>query len=86
MDKLIEIAKANGAKSFEFSKNIHMTHGQLRATIEQVCSPLVEALEKVISANPTIDMTKPDAFKYVASVELSRKALAAHTEIMGDKE
>ena len=66
-------------------KKVTFTPGKLRATIEQVCAPLVEALEKVISANPTIDMTKPDAFKYVASVETSRKALTTYNGIMGDK-
>lgn len=54
MNKLIEIAKANGADyeldyaddSSPASKQeyITFTDDQLRATVEQVCAPLVEAL------------------------------------------
>lgn len=51
MNKLIEIAKANGADLVEpytsvMSKRemLTMNPDQLRATVEQVCAPLVAAL------------------------------------------
>ena len=53
--------------------------------ITLITKPYVEALEKCVEANPTIDLSKPDAFKYIASVEASRKTLAAHREIFGEQ-
>lgn len=49
MNKLIEIAKANGALPVPVSRNEQQyifTEQQLRATVEQVCAPLVKFAQK----------------------------------------
>lgn len=43
---------------------------------EKTIVKLVRALKEVISANPTIVFDKPEAFKYVSSIEKARKAIA----------
>lgn len=78
MNKLIEIAKANGAESHViFNKNgIHetgkilLTPDQLRATVEQVCAPLVEAMKNA----PIVSMFD-DAEKFVTEYEKWRDAV-----------
>lgn len=79
MNKLIEIAKANGA---DFSmlimpsgntRYIEFTEDQLRATIEQVCAPLVEALNRAIDDDP-------------AYILVCCQAVENYRTLMGDKE
>lgn len=51
MNKLIEIAKANGALTLPVSRNEQQyifTGQQLRATVEQVCAPLEAAIEAAL--------------------------------------
>lgn len=81
MNKLIEIAKANGAeKHVTFNKNgIHetgkilFTTDQLRATVEQVCAPLVEALNRAIDDDP-------------AYILVCCQAVENYRTLIGDKE
>jgi hypothetical protein len=45
MSNLTEIAKENGAQD-TLSGKLVITHDQLQATVEQVCKPLIDALEE----------------------------------------
>lgn len=87
MNKLIEIAKANGAHvNYGY---IAMSSEELRATIEQVCAPLVYVLE-LVENDITDYMKHRDANKllFAIGVQLVRiqAALPAYRTIMGDKE
>lgn len=48
IDKLIEIAKANGAQTSFNGWVLNMTDDQSRAAIEQVCAPLVEDAKNLL--------------------------------------
>lgn len=90
IDKLIEIAKANGAhvnKTFAVGPyHVHMTEDQLRATVAQVCAPMVEALKNA----PIVSMFD-DAEKFVTEYEKWRDAVKIpvvikhERAIIGDK-
>lgn len=82
-DKLIEIAKANGAVNgndwdghwTDSSSLIFESEDQLRATVEQVCAPLVEYAKKEAQL---------DAMMGVEGNAAS--ALKAYRTLIGDKE
>lgn len=83
MDKLIEIAKANGGKRWkkelnEWTKDHvyinHLTDDQLHATIEQVCAPLVELIK---------NQALVESFMGIEGK--AKETLAAYNAIMGDK-
>lgn len=72
-DKLIEIAHDNGAKD-TLSGKVMLSPDQLRATVEQVCAPLDEAIHKL------------QAMQIVEQIDIIEDAISNHRAIMGDKE
>jgi hypothetical protein len=76
MNRLIDIAKANGAwlngGSIYFNNQ-----DQLRATVEQVCAPLVEALQAIRA-----EAYNKDDGDYFEKADL---ALMNHRALIGDK-
>lgn len=76
MDKLIAIAKECGAEEYsnpdiyDNLKRVVIDENQLRATVEQVCKQLLFVV---------------DQYYRLHGVVIAQEALAAYTEIMGDK-
>lgn len=94
MSKLIEIAKECGASetSTTFIKELLvMKPDELRATVEQVAGPLVEALKKnqdLIKTSIDISLGIKDpllAGAYHDEWNANAKIIKAYTEIMGEK-
>ena len=80
MNKLIEIAKANGAEPLICEikgEGVFITPDQLRATVEQVCAPLVEALKSIRA-----EAYNKDDGDYFEKADL---ALMNHRALIGDK-
>ena len=79
-DKLIEIAKANGADIYLAQKGddvypcgAYLSTDQLRATVKQVCAPLVDFVEFLEGRN-------------VAYSPLAAQQLKQYRTLIGDKE
>lgn len=98
-DKLLDIAKANGADLVEpytsvMSKRemLTMTPDQLRATIEQVCAPQIRALEmgqEVIKGLMDMYLKNKDAVSAAYWHDFwneNAKILANYLTLIGDKE
>lgn len=86
MNKLIEIAKANGAHvNYGY---VAMSPDELRATIEHVCAPLVDVLE-LVEKDITDYMKHRDTEKLLFAIGVQlvriRAALPAHRALIGDK-
>lgn len=94
MSKLIEIAKANGADvagyvdyDNSYKTTIEFTPDQLRATIEQVCAPLVYALQRSRNLGLFDDSFINDQiFSKRTSLLSIKKALSDYRTLIGDKE
>jgi hypothetical protein len=94
MNKLIEIAKANGGKRWNGNDDrdlpsIILTDDQLRATVEQVCAPLVEALQ---ACKRMSDADNPDSYRCDDSegaldsiFSKSDEAFGSYRALIGDK-
>lgn len=88
-DKLIEIAKANGGKRWNGNDDrdlpsIILTDDQLRTTVEQVCRPLVEALQRAERLHLLSDeFIGWQIFSKRTALLGLRKSLATYTEVMG---
>jgi hypothetical protein len=92
MNKLIEIAKANGAERIEahdeFTQSgVFFQDDQLCATVEQVCAPLVEALKRGRTGlHKAVEGDDPCSCSECDFVRLRISALAAYRTLIGDKE
>lgn len=66
------------ALKFDLDGYMKIAHASATEIVQQekTIVKLVRALKEVISANPTIVFDKPEAFKYVSSIEKARQAIA----------
>lgn len=90
MNKLIEIAKVNGAYPFDKNGNfapvdvLVITPDQLHATVEQVCAPLVEALGGMMQAHDGVYVMPGESHKNIA-YRKCEQAIGSYRALIGDK-